>query len=88
MYINIKKWFLIITVCALGWMSGFAIYWMIGPTILPLLNKESQHQSSQKAYQERLQIPAMITYPEQAGLQDAVLRNTKPAYEVIKIVLI
>jgi hypothetical protein len=74
--IDLKRWFLIISVCVMGWISGFAIYWMIAPKVLPIINTQINQQSTgeagQESMQESLQKPGMGNYPARVKLQEAV----------------
>ena len=84
MDINLKRWFLIVTVCVLGWVSGFAIYWMIAPTILPIINTEINQQSAQDNIRESMQKPAMTIHPAQAGLREAVFHSPSSHYRTAR----
>jgi hypothetical protein len=87
--IDLKQWFLFLTVCLLGWVFGFALYLIIGPEILQKVNLDSGHQqnvhSSVVAPQNN---PAPGYLSEQPHIQDAVLHSTTPAHEVVERLLV
>jgi len=77
-FIDLKRWFLVATVCVLGWVFGFAIYWMIGPKILPVVNTQLHQRSAPETVREVMQKPALDFRPIQPQLRDAVFHGALP----------
>jgi hypothetical protein len=81
-YIDLKRWFLITTVCVLGWIFGFAVYWMIAPKVVPLINTELHQSARHEALPDAMQKPAVTVNPAQIYLQEAAFQNSTPTYKV------
>jgi len=92
-YIDLKRWFLIASACVLGWVFGFALYLMIGPKILPVVNTEfSLQQSAMEPPQSPVPTPANTISPhyspEQGYYQNAVIRKTVPRFKITEMLLV
>lgn len=92
MYFDLKRGLLISAVSVLGWLFGFAIYWMIGPNVLSLINTELNHQQSVHTTQgNSANVPATEMLPARYQFQKAIVRRSTsddPQLILVKMLLV